>query len=243
MITIHLITAMAPSNLWTKIIWDKTAGSMVSSLTAGEAVGVGLVAVLVVQNYRNFAVVLGWEKTPLEAQGIRIPRRPFSLQPLIPCGVIITGYVLCIRAGLLVSMALPAMSLAGLSFAKASMRLMLEKFAKRKHYGRLWDLSTFCPLLLFVSTHYGGDMIGRGKKIAWTLVLLLVVDLLRFVSFVMADLKCARDIYVFSMRKGPGESYPMDTGFYVAGGNLASVQKAWEEYARDEKRVRATYGI
>jgi hypothetical protein len=236
MIAIHLITAMGPSDLWTKVILDK------STLIIGDAVGLGLVAVLVVQNYSNFTVVFGWKKTPLESQGICIPRRPFSLQPLLPWGIIMTGYVLCIKTGVSTSMALPVILIAGLSFAKASMRLMLEKFANRKHYGCFYDISTFCPLFLFASNYYSRGMEGRESKIAYTLVLLLLVDTMRFVSMVMEDLKRARNINVFSMRKGPGERYPKDTGFYVAGGNLASVQRAWQEFAADEKRVKATYG-
>lgn len=32
--------------------------------------------------------------------------------------------------------------------------------------------------------------------------------------------------------------YPIDTGFYVSGDNLYSVEKAWKEIAADEKASR-----
>lgn len=240
MIVIHLITAMRPE-LWDEVVPEAiTTGA---SRTLGKVVGFALVAALVVQNYRNVQVIIGSQETPLEAHGIAIPRRPLLFQPLLPCSATLAELILCFQSALFDSMALPVILVVGLSFARASMQLMLEKFARRKRIGYLCHMSTFCPLILFVLARYLEDTEAHGRMVAWTMVIMLVADVLWYVTAVMSDLKQARNINVFSMKQGLGGPYPRSTGFYVADGNLESVREAWREFAAEQERVKATYGL
>lgn len=217
MIVLHFITATNPPHTWIQPLPETLAGF--------------LTTVWLLQNYRNFRVVFGYAKTPLELHSIAIPRRPTSLGPLIPLTIFLIGGFLCIFTG--ASTGISTFIVLGLSFAKASIRLMVEKLAKRSHYGRLVDFSTFCPLLLLMGWWFR-------HNIAYTLVFVLILDICWFVYSVMADLKRARGVCIFSITEGSKER--KETGFYVAGGNLMSVQKAWREFAGDEKQMRAVYG-
>lgn len=82
------------------------------------------------------------------------------------------------------------------------------------------------PLFLVALQSYCKDEKKLLRMGAWTLVVLLVADVLIFHTHPTADLKQARDINVFITRRGREGNDPRDTGFYVCGGNLQYVQKA-----------------
>jgi hypothetical protein len=233
MIAIHVATAIGGPTLWNMFIHENL------KVTVREVVCIASAATLLYGTLGNAMIVLGLKKTPLESHGIQIPRQPLSLRPLVPYSIIVLSFMLCIRSGLLAHVTVPVMLIVGLALGKAATGLILQKLTTRE--GSSLDASMLFPLGTVVLQLYSGDDMGLSKIGAWTLVLVLATIVLVFHMHATSDLKKAREIGVFTMRKGPEEVYPKDTGFYVCGGNLQTVQKAWQEFAMNEKRVRETY--
>jgi hypothetical protein len=154
-------------------------------------------------------------------------------------GVIMVGFFSCIWCRIFYLIPVPAMLTVGFSQGKATTRLILQKLSAKD--GPVQDItgSMMSPLVLFALGSYLKNREGLLLASAWTLVAIVVIDVLVFHAHATSDLKQARDINVFSMKKAPGTV--QDTGFYVCGSNLQVMRKAWQEFAADEKRVKATY--
>lgn len=233
MIAIHIATAVGGPDFWSKSI----SGNPM--LNTRALVCVASATALLCGIYGNTMIALGLRRTPLESHDIAIPRRPLSLRPLSSYGIIMLGFVLCIRSGLLVEFPVPVMFIVGLSLGKAATGLILQKLITKEELG--WNTSALFPLAAKMLQFYCGNDNELLEKGIWTLVMTLIIVVVVFHVRATSDLKHARDVGIFLMRKGPEGKYPKDSGFYVCGGNLKSVQEAWKEFARDEERVRATY--
>jgi choline/ethanolamine phosphotransferase len=234
MILIHLTTAIMGQSFWRTMITDQF------SLTLVDVVCIASITALVSPILENVLVTLGLKETPLEANGIQIPRRRFSSKPLAPFFLLVAGSCLCIRSELFSRSPVPVLLIIGLSLGKASTRLIFQKLARQD--GHLLDLSNLLPFQLFAMQYHCRDDTQFQQRCAWAIVTLLVIDIIRFHAHVASDLKRARGVYVFSRKIGGG-AVTKSTGFYVAGGNLHEVQRAWKVFAADEKRVKATYGL
>lgn len=232
MIAIHVASAIGGPAFWARNIFEALP------LDVGVVVCLFSAATLAYSSLANFAVALGLKTTPLETSGIRIPRAPLALWPVLAYVINLTGALLCMTSGVFASSPIQAMLVIGLAFGKTSTHMIFHKLSTRD--APILDLSTFSPLVLVLLHSSAAFQSVIDLEVgAWTLVVLMVIDVVVFHSLATSDLAMARHSNVFSLRYPPGEL--MDMGFYVCGGNLAEMQKAWKEFSSDEERVRITY--
>lgn len=232
MIAIHLATAVGGSSFWETTLLESPL------VTFRDLVCWGSVLALLSASVGNLTVAMGLRQTPLEANGIRIPRSEFSPWPAVTYVVIMSGFLLSVRSGLLTLVSVPTMLVVGLTLGKAGASLILQKLSMKD--GTTLDHTAISPLVLYAFQRLATqpEMLGTA---AWTLVGALIVDIAIFHTQAFSDLKRARGINVFQIQETPDGSKIKAKGFYVAGGNLAAVQKAWAEFESDKTKIEATY--
>lgn len=234
MVAIHLSTALGGSTFWNTVICEAPL------IHIKDVVCLGTAATLLFASADNVTVALGMRETPLEANGLRIPRAPLTLWPLVTYLVINGGALLCFVNGLLTLQSAPTMLIVGLAMGRAGTEMIVQKLA-RKHGPMIVGTASFTPLALFGLYRISPTLPVTLTMGAWTLVAVLTLDVCTFHDHVTQDLATARDIQRFIMLDGPEKEAPKDTGFYVCGGNLATMRKEWEAFASDSARVKATY--
>ncbi|CZT16531.1 uncharacterized protein RCC_02366 [Ramularia collo-cygni] len=237
MIAMQLVSAATGgggSAIWDKIIFESP------TIRVRDLVGLATGTAMLVSFTSNMLVALNVLKTPLETNGVAIPRTPLTLWPLMTFSIICTGTISCFMNGLLTLQPIPTLLIIGLAMGKAGTTMIVQRLARR--HGPTMDLISFSPMAFFAlslltDTHYSTTFpIG-----AWTLVGILALNICIFHENVTSDMKTARGIDRFILVEEPGQEGPKDTGFYVAGGNLANVQADWKVFATDAARVKATY--
>lgn len=235
MIAIHVVTAVKGPALWSTPILagvEFTIGNLVSILSAAMLL-FGIIA--------NLSIALGWQETPLEKNGIRIPRLPLSLEPLFSYGLIMTGFLLLTMFGLFDRMPLPTILIFGLSVGKSAMGLVLQKLTKQKRLP--FDASVLSPLGLVVLEYCFKDAAALVCSSAWTLVIVMSIDLAIFHAHATSDLKHARGVSVFTMNKVQGRQSLESKGFYVSGRNVETVRSEWRDFAKDKTRLDGVYHV
>lgn len=233
MVAIHLVSAAAGPAIWDKIIIKTPL------IDVKDAVCLATAATMFFASATNVAVALGLQETPLETNGVRIPRTPLTLWPMLTYLVICCGAGLCFVGGLLDLESVPTLLIIGLAMGKAGTAMIVQKLA-RKH-GPMIDLASFSPLALYLFSKFPRMSSGTLHVGAWTLAFVLAADTCMFHEHATSDMKRARDIRRFILHDEPGQERPKDTGFYVSGGNLVSTQESWKAFAADAGRVKATY--
>lgn len=221
MIGIHIASAFGGSSVWDYHI------AKVPALTIKAATCWASAAVLLFATVASLSVALGMQETPLESHGIRIPRKPLSLWPLVSYGIMLAGAIICIRNGLLTSLTVPTMLVVGLAIGKAGTQLVFQKLTGRER--PMMDISVVAPLVLSSVPRYFGFASDVLCVAAWTLVGLQVADIVVFHHLATEDLKNARSCHRFSVVDTADTAKLVSTGFYVAGDNVKEVQKAWKE--------------
>lgn len=232
MIAIHIASAIGGPAFWASKIFQAPL------LDFGVVVCLVSAATLMYSSVANLSVALGFKTTPLEDSGIRIPRAPIAVWPLLAYAINLSGALLCMTSGVFASSPIQVMLVVGVAFGKTSTHMIFHKLSTRD--ASILDLSTFSPLILVLlrSSAAFQSMIDLNVG-TWTLVIVMVIDVIVFHSLATSDLAIARHSNVFSLRYPPGEL--MDMGFYVCGGNLVEIHKAWKGFALDDERVRTTY--
>lgn len=232
MIAIHLATAWGGFEFWDYPICVNPL------LTSRQAVCWMSSSALLFASASNMALAIGIGQTPLETHGIPIPRANFSPGPLISYVAVMSGFLLCVKSGLLSLLPITTMLIVGLTMGKAAMELILQKLSMKDELSL--DISILCPLGLCAMQQWTSHAETlRGGS--WALLAGLLLDVVVFHARALSDLKKARALEVFRV-KGNAEGPPAKPkGFYVAGGNLAETQKAWREFVSDKDRFQLNY--
>ena len=234
MIIIHVISGLAGCTIWDAVIFKNPF------LTARKLLCIASACTLSFSILQNVTVIAGIRATPFEANGIRIPRTPFSYQPLLAYTVVITGSILCIKQGLLFITPIPTLLVIGLALGNSAARLILARLLKLPKASNL-SLGSFSPYgLLFLSWLYN-DQHNILRPSIWFIAMVSIGETIWLHSRAMADLKRIRDLYIFSVR--PRAEKAVSRGFYVAGDNLADVQRRWKRFEDDPARVKSLYNF
>lgn len=233
MVAIHLLSAARSSAIWKSIIFEAPLTRLKDIVCLTTA------ATMLFATVVNVVVALGLQETPLEANGVKIPRSPLSLWPILTYSIILTGALLCFCDGLLASQSVPTLLIVGLAMGKASTAMIMQKLFKK--CGPTIGATSCSPLVLFVVGKFLGVDSNLVRVAAWTLVAMLATDICVSHERATSDMALARGISRFILKEEPGQEKSEDKGFYVCGGNFSAIQKAWEEFAKDVARVKATY--
>lgn len=167
-----------------------------------------------------------------------IPRKPLSFWPLLSYGIMMLEATVCIRNGLLTSLAVPTTLLViGLAIGKAGTQLVFQKLTRRER--PMLDISVVAPLALSrLPLHFAvsSDILCVAT---WTLVGLQTADVVVFHHLATEDLSKARGCHSFSVSDNANTAKLVSTGYYGAGNNVQDVQKAWKESEAKTSCARA----
>lgn len=141
MVAIHLVSAAGGSAVWDQVVCTTPL------LHVKDVVCLTTAATLLFASAVNISVALGLRETPLEASGVKIPRSPLTLWPMLTYAVICFGALLCFKDGLLATQSVPTLLLIGLAMGKAGTTMIMQKLV-RKH-GPTLDVASFTPLAMF----------------------------------------------------------------------------------------------
>ena len=227
MILIHVISAHKGSTIWNTIFVEQPF------ITARHFLCIASSLTLTNSLLAHLKIAWNLKETPLETNGISIPRTSFTYRPLLLSIVILLGSFLCIQKELLIISPVSTMLVIGLTFGKAGATLILSRLLRFRKASNV-DLTCFAPCGLFLLSWLYTNQREATENVAWAIAVVLIIDTICFHVCAMLDLRRIRDVCIFSVK--PQSERPISKGFYVAGDNLQAVQHRWKQFQNDQKR-------
>jgi hypothetical protein len=173
------------------------------------------------------------KETPLEALGVRIPRRNDIYSPLVPLFCLVALTVAGYHFGLFALSPSVFMLTYGFSFAKLTMKLVMMNISRGNMYA--FDTSLVVPLLLALNSVMPRPLISADTALLCGLVYTMM-DALRFFTYSSWDLRVALDANIFSIKYPAGhpKNRAGDNGFYINGLNNAKVLDLWNKFKEND---------
>lgn len=223
MILVHALTAYYGQRIW-RVTLFTFMGIEVSSV---HLITIASILSLIRSMFNNINMAVAGKKTPLEENGIEIPRRTSVLAPGVPLTLLIILTTFSYFQGLFnVSPAVFILTF-GFSFAKLTMKLVMVNISKG--YMDPIDTSLAVPLLIAVNSVF--PLVCSYTALLCGLVYAMM-DSLRFFTYCSWDLKVALDANIFTIKYplGHPKNRAGDNGFYINGLNTEKVVNEWAKF-------------
>lgn len=229
MILIHFVTAIYGQRFWHTVVatlfgFKLTIVHCLFSLTL-VALGRSIL--------ENVQMVMLKKDTPLEALGVRIPRRNDIYSPLLPLFVLMALTIGGFFSGLFELSPSVFMLTYGFAFAKLTMKLVMMNISRGNMFA--FDTSLVVPLLLALNSVMPRPLITEYTGLLCGLVY-AIMDALRYFTYSSWDLRVALDANIFSIKypAGHAKNRAGDNGFYINGLNNEKVLKLWNEFKAND---------
>lgn len=231
MILAHVITAYWGQRIWS---WP-IVNSFGLQITLAQVMFTITVFSLLNCVYENVEMSVLGKSTPLEENGILIPRRQSSsvFNPLYPLTILIFLSILNYGSGLVSLGPSVFVILYGFAFARLVIALVTVNISRGET--EKWDSCLVAPLLLTLNQSVFGLMHPYTALLCASIY--SIMDFARYFTYVLWDLKAALDVYILSIKYPVGHPKYRggNDGFYINGLNNQKIRDDWEEFVKLEK--------
>lgn len=243
-IGISLVTAWKGQSFWSRTLFTLSGYSVRPGLLMIIASGTGFANKMI----QNLLIVRG-APTPLEAAGIRIPRRRPSIRPysILIFHLLLAFLDLLSPSSNFNRQPVLFMAIHGFGIARASCRLVIHSMTRAAM--PTVDSSLLAPLLsasITLLTPLQKDSSTALALYAFC-ALMAIADHGLYCTLAIRDICEARDVYTFSLKSG--QARVIDQGFYIAGTTPTGVPdavkrwEAWKGNPANKRAFTALYGV